>query len=155
MKTIEKIIGERIRERRKRLNWTQTELAKRARVGLQTVLRIEKGRQLPQKANLSAIAEALKCTTDELYGELTKPTQTMESLLEIVKEQDKKISELQATIDRQSEVIAQQADDLEAMKILRDSGELPSVNELAERVAQLESKLNLSINAIRPKKART
>lgn len=67
MKTIERILADNVRMRRKALKLSQEKLAEKAKISMHTVLRLEKGRQRPQRANLISIAEALGCTVEDLY----------------------------------------------------------------------------------------
>ena len=67
MKTIAELVGKNIRARRVSLGITQTDLAKSAKISNITLNRIEKGKQAPQGASLAMIAEALLCTSEELY----------------------------------------------------------------------------------------
>ncbi len=46
----------------------QTELAERVQVTSSTISRIENGLKVPSVSLLSAIADALDCSTDELLG---------------------------------------------------------------------------------------
>lgn len=54
------ILGANIAERRKKLSWTQAELAERIGVDTETVSRFERGSNLPSLQRLEKLAEALK-----------------------------------------------------------------------------------------------
>lgn len=69
MKSIGEILGERVRELRLKRGWSQTDLAKNAKVSLQTINRLEKNKQQARGSNLEAIAGALGVTSDELLME--------------------------------------------------------------------------------------
>ena len=101
MKTIEQIIGEQIKQRRKRLNMTQAELARVAKVSLQTINILENGKRAAQRGNLEAITKALGCTREDLVRDpnsmsVKTASPTIESLLEIVKRQEAEIGALKA-----------------------------------------------------------
>ena len=53
-----------LRQLRIRRGWTQTELADRAGVALNTIVRLEKGRAFPSLVTLRAVAEALGARID-------------------------------------------------------------------------------------------
>ena len=73
--------GERVRQLREAVPWTQEDLAERARrysddrpVPVQTVLRIEKNQNQPSAWLLSALAQALDTTADYLLGLTDDPS---------------------------------------------------------------------------------
>lgn len=66
MKTIEKIIGSNIRERRKALKLSQKELGKAAGLTVQSLGKIESGKRQARSGNLEEIAKALKCKREDL-----------------------------------------------------------------------------------------
>lgn len=66
MRNIEILIGEKVRQARKRLGLTQTDLAKAAKASLTTINRLEKGKQFPQSDTLDAIVAALGMTIEDL-----------------------------------------------------------------------------------------
>lgn len=66
MKTIEEIVALNVKQLRKKRGWSQTELADRAKISLQTVNRLEKMTQATRPSNLAAIAEALGTSKEEL-----------------------------------------------------------------------------------------
>jgi len=54
------MLGANIAERRKKLSWTQAELAERIGVDTETVSRFERGSNLPSLQRLEKLANALK-----------------------------------------------------------------------------------------------
>ena len=62
------IIGERIRERREKLQMSQGYLAQQSGIHYMTISRYERGRRTPSTAALVALARALGVTTDWLLG---------------------------------------------------------------------------------------
>jgi len=60
MENMEKRLGRRIRELRKRQRLSQTELAEKAGVALMTVSRLERGEHDPHVRTLSRIARSLR-----------------------------------------------------------------------------------------------
>ena len=61
--------AETLRAYRKEAGLTQTELAEKAGVSLETIWKTEKGKSYPRLDVCAAIAGALGCTTSELIGE--------------------------------------------------------------------------------------
>ena len=57
-----------IRKLRERLGMTMFELADRMGVSVATVSRWETGEAVPVTTRLGALADVLRCTTDELLG---------------------------------------------------------------------------------------
>jgi transcriptional regulator with XRE-family HTH domain len=68
VKSIEEVLAANVRNRRKALKMSQTDLAKKAKLSLHTIFRIEKAEQAPRRANIDSIAKALHCTREELYS---------------------------------------------------------------------------------------
>lgn len=73
--------GERVRQLREAVPWTQADLAERARrysenraIHVETILRIEKGYNEPIAWLLSALAQALDTTADYLLGLTDDPS---------------------------------------------------------------------------------
>ena len=59
----------RIRERREKLNMTQSELADKAKVTRQTISALESGDKVDVKVStIKALADALKCKPTFLFG---------------------------------------------------------------------------------------
>lgn len=73
--------GERVRQLREAVPWTQADLAERARrysenraIHVETILRIEKGYNEPIAWLLAALAQALDTTADYLLGLTDDPS---------------------------------------------------------------------------------
>lgn len=62
-------VGQRVREKRERMGYTQESLAHVAGVSSGTIARIERGKHDAQGATLIRVARALKCPVAELRGE--------------------------------------------------------------------------------------
>lgn len=58
----------KIREYREAAGMNKTELAKKMGVSIPTITRWERGEDNPLADRLPALAEALDCTIDQLYG---------------------------------------------------------------------------------------
>lgn len=64
-----------IRQLRERLGMSMAELAEKMGVTVATVSRWETGEALPVTSRMGALADALHCTIDELYGRAGPPEQ--------------------------------------------------------------------------------
>lgn len=62
------LIGENIRQTRESLGLSQSDLAKKSGLTVQSISRIETGKSNPRWANLDTIAEALGVSIDRLFG---------------------------------------------------------------------------------------
>ncbi|MEU9372661.1 helix-turn-helix transcriptional regulator [Streptomyces sp. NPDC048255] len=60
--------GERVRERRLGLRWSQEELAAASGVSRQSVAAVESGRQVPSVTAALGLAAALGCSVEELFA---------------------------------------------------------------------------------------
>ena len=58
-----------IQKYREAAGMNKTELAKKMGVSIPTISRWEKGEDFPAAARLPALAAALSCTIDQLYGQ--------------------------------------------------------------------------------------
>ena len=61
-------IGKRIKQKRLERDWEQQELARYAGLTKQTLCKIENGKTQASIPSITKIADALKCTIDELLG---------------------------------------------------------------------------------------
>lgn len=66
--------------------WGQAELAKHAKIGHQTVHRLEKGTQVPRQDNINAIAKALGVDPGELLVVPGSPLNIPQDILEALSE---------------------------------------------------------------------
>jgi transcriptional regulator with XRE-family HTH domain len=81
---IGKVLGQRIRELRtqRREEWTQQELAKRARISVSFLSMIERGERVPHVETLAALADALEVPLSELFSGIGKnPTDSGPEML--------------------------------------------------------------------------
>lgn len=62
------LCGERVREARMRMGWSQEELAARLQLGQMAVSRIETGKRVVPDFELPILAEVLRVSTDWLLG---------------------------------------------------------------------------------------
>jgi transcriptional regulator with XRE-family HTH domain len=105
---VAKIVGKNIRARREALGLSQTALSKLAKVSNVTISRIEAGTQAPQAISIDLIAQALGCSSEDLYQNLDiAPTQspTIEKLLDSMQELVKENKELSAKLNAYSSLI--------------------------------------------------
>jgi transcriptional regulator with XRE-family HTH domain len=65
--TVGSQLGQRIRDRRKTLSFTQEELAKKAGIGAPYLSMIERGKRTPHVETLAQIAVALGITLSQLF----------------------------------------------------------------------------------------
>lgn len=61
-------IGERIKNKRKQMRFTQAELGKLVNVSAQVISNWERGYSNPNHDDVARLAEALECSTEELHG---------------------------------------------------------------------------------------
>lgn len=90
MRIIEEIIGENLRTLRRKAGLSQGELAEVSGVRIQSINRIEGGKQWANRSTLIDIANALGCTKEDFFKEPDPPT---------IIGQAKIIAELQSQID--------------------------------------------------------
>src|SRR5262245_52296989 len=64
-------LDNRVRSRRQARGWTQDELAQAAGLSRTGVSAIEAGRMVPSVASALGLAQALKCTVEDLFGPKT------------------------------------------------------------------------------------
>ena len=86
---------------------SQTELAERAKIGLQTVNRLENMKQNPRLSNIEAIAKALGCPKEQLYTDpdsrpaapQTPIEAQIEALVSVIAKQGEQLLALQSQIE--------------------------------------------------------
>lgn len=77
--------GHRLKEERKRKNFSQIELSRKSGVSQQTISAIESGRNSPSEQTILMLAAALSCPIGELLGEKkNSPSSEGEELRETV-----------------------------------------------------------------------
>ena len=79
MNEIGKIIGERIRQLRNRLGWSQEELAHRANINRTYIGELERGEKNTTISSLSKVASALEITLEELFRYVQPSTEGKEN----------------------------------------------------------------------------
>ena len=79
MNDIGKIIGERIRQLRSRLGWTQEELAHRANINRTYIGELERGEKNVTLGSLSKVVSALETTFEELFRYIQPSTEGKEN----------------------------------------------------------------------------
>ena len=84
MTDMRKIVSAKLRARRERMNMTQARLAEMARVSIELVSRIERGRCLPSIPTLVAFSKALETTPDRLLGFETKASPEVNAMMDAV-----------------------------------------------------------------------
>jgi transcriptional regulator with XRE-family HTH domain len=75
MGAVEKRLGRRVADRRKRARLTQAELAERIGVSTESVSRLERGAVIPSLARLEAVATALGVELPDLFRVADRETQ--------------------------------------------------------------------------------
>ncbi|MBR2151706.1 MAG: helix-turn-helix transcriptional regulator [Clostridia bacterium] len=76
-------IGQRIRELRKKKNWTQAKLAEKSNVEPSNISHIERGATKLSLPTLVNIANVLECSLDELvYGSIVKNSHVSVALID-------------------------------------------------------------------------
>jgi transcriptional regulator with XRE-family HTH domain len=75
MGAVEKRLGRRVADQRKRARLTQEELAERVGVTTETVSRLERGAVVPSLARLEAVASALGVELVDLFRVLDRESQ--------------------------------------------------------------------------------
>lgn len=71
-------LGTRIAQLRQDRGWTQKELAAKAGITQNHVSRIEKGRMIPRRGTLNALAEAFSVNVDDLEALASVPDKNIE-----------------------------------------------------------------------------
>ena len=72
--TVGSQLGQRIRDRRKTLSFTQEELAEKAGIGGSYLSMIERGQRMPHLETLVRIAAALSVSLSQLFIEAHEPS---------------------------------------------------------------------------------
>jgi transcriptional regulator with XRE-family HTH domain len=91
--------GERIRARRKELNYTQRELAKIVKVAHVTISQWETEDSAPGGKNLFALSRALRCTPEWLlYGDETQAPAAFTETPRLLSEREEELIDLFASL---------------------------------------------------------
>ncbi|QMV45138.1 helix-turn-helix transcriptional regulator [Cohnella cholangitidis] len=71
---MEKSVGSRIKELRKKRGWTQEDLGKRVNVSPQVISNWERGYSIPDSMDIQTTSKVLNTSTDYLLGRSDDPT---------------------------------------------------------------------------------
>ena len=87
MAILSKLLGQRIKELRKRNNLTQAQLSEIIDMEATNLCKLENGGQLPKEENIEKIAKALKVNLGDLFdfGHLKPLTSIENELIDIIK----------------------------------------------------------------------
>ena len=100
MANVKEILGQNLKEHRKRLGITQSELANRAGLSTQYLGMIEIARNFPTADVLERLAAALGIKSNELFSASDSPEIAMEQLQnEILDKLDKKLVDFDEVIE--------------------------------------------------------
>ena len=96
MAILSKLLGQRIKELRKRNNLTQAELAEIIGMETTNLCKLENGGQLPKEENIEKIAKALKVNIKDLFdfGHMESQNTLQEELIQIIQTANRKEIEL-------------------------------------------------------------
>lgn len=96
MAILSKLLGQRIKELRKRNNLTQAELAEIIGMETTNLCKLENGGQLPKEENIEKIAKALKVNIKDLFdfGHMKSQNTLQEELIQIIQTANRKEIEL-------------------------------------------------------------
>jgi XRE family transcriptional regulator, regulator of sulfur utilization len=72
-------IGDKVKQRRKALRWTQTELAEKSEIAQAVISRLEAGEDNPKMDSLRSIAAALGCSVVDLLPDTDKKKQPLKT----------------------------------------------------------------------------
>lgn len=72
--SMEKTVGNRIKDRRKKMGWTQDDLGKRVNVSPQVVSNWERGYSIPDSFDVQSLSEALSVSSDYLLCRSDDPS---------------------------------------------------------------------------------
>jgi transcriptional regulator with XRE-family HTH domain len=73
-KSVQWHVGDVVRKLREERGWTQEELAEKAGIGRQAVVKVEHDNAGQRKGNLAKVAKALGSSEPELYGMVPRRT---------------------------------------------------------------------------------
>jgi transcriptional regulator with XRE-family HTH domain len=100
------IFAERLRAVREMRELSQSELAEQADLQASAISHFENGRRSPSFANLKALADALKVTTDYLIGRTDAMNVSNAVALKLLRHAEKMSDEDLDTITRMAEMMA-------------------------------------------------
>lgn len=96
MTILSKLLGQRIKELRKRNNLTQAKLAEIIGMETTNLCKLENGGQIPKEENIEKLAKALKVNIKDLFdfGYMKPLSALQDELIEIIKNANRKELEL-------------------------------------------------------------
>lgn len=96
MAILSKLLGQRIKELRKRNGLTQASLAELIGMETTNLCKLENGGQIPKEENIEKIAKALKVNIKDLFdfGHMKSLSNLQEELIEIIRNASRKDIEL-------------------------------------------------------------
>ncbi|MBD5403240.1 helix-turn-helix domain-containing protein [bacterium] len=96
MAILSKLLGQRIKELRKRNSLTQAALAEIIGMETTNLCKLENGGQLPKEENIERLAKALKVNIKDLFdfGHMKSLSSLQDELIEIIKNSSRKELEL-------------------------------------------------------------
>jgi transcriptional regulator, XRE family len=96
MAILSKLLGQRIKELRKRNGFTQATLAEMIGMETTNLCKLENGGQIPKEENIEKIAKALKVNIKDLFdfGHMKSKTTLQEELIQIIHDAGRKELEL-------------------------------------------------------------
>lgn len=96
MAILSKLLGQRIKELRKRNGMTQAGLAEMIGMETTNLCKLENGGQIPKEENIEKIAKALKVNVKDLFefGHMKSKTALQDELLQIIQNASRKELEL-------------------------------------------------------------
>lgn len=96
MAILSKLLGQRIKELRKRNGFTQATLAEMIGMETTNLCKLENGGQIPKEENIEKIAKALKVNIKDLFdfGHMKSKTTLQEELIQIIHNAGRKELEL-------------------------------------------------------------
>lgn len=100
------IFAERLRSGRELRKMSQTELAEKTGLLPSAISHFETGRRSPSFANLKALADALKITTDYLVGRSEQPNTSAALSSKLLRNADKMSAADLDTLESMSDVMA-------------------------------------------------
>lgn len=96
MAILSKLLGQRIKELRKRNGFTQAVLAEMIGMETTNLCKLENGGQIPKEENIEKIAKALKVNIKDLFdfGHMKSKISLQEELIQIINDAGRKELEL-------------------------------------------------------------
>lgn len=96
MTILSKLLGQRIKDLRKRNKLTQAALSEKIGMETTNLCKLENGGQLPKEENIEKLAKALQVNIKDLFdfGYMKSPLTLQEELIEIIKNSDRRELEM-------------------------------------------------------------